>query len=82
MRIPIIEKRKVIAIKRRDGRLRYLLTLPKEYAASLRAEGVETVYVICNRALVALPANTATEEDLIAFLKVHPELEKLLTKNS
>ena len=78
--VPRIEVRKLTTLRRPDGFTQYLLTLPKEYGEALRTEGVKSFYIIYNQALAAFPSNTATIEDLLAFLKAHPELEKLFAK--
>ena len=58
----------------------YVLTIPKKYAETLEAKGVSSFYVVYNDVLVAFPKGLASETDLVTFLKLHPELEKLLTK--
>ena len=79
--IPKIERRKIIETKP-GGWTQYFLTLPKAYAKALKAQGEDSLIVVYNRALMAFPANTVTENELLTFLKLHPELLKLIVKEA
>lgn len=80
MGLPKIEERKLTKIRRPDGFIQYIITLPKEYGEALNARGVTSLYIVFNSVLAVFPADSVTEEDLMAFLKARPELEKLLAK--
>ncbi|MEM1589902.1 MAG: hypothetical protein QW175_05745 [Candidatus Bathyarchaeia archaeon] len=80
-RIPKIEKRKIIETKP-SGWTQYFLTLPKAYAKALKAKGERDLLVVYDGVLIAFPANTVTENELLTFLKLHPELLKLIIKEA
>jgi len=66
---------------RGGGYTQYLLTLPKEFVDKLKAEGVSSLYIVYgDGSLMAFPAGKVTEREVIAFLEVHPEIERLITK--
>lgn len=75
----MIEKRKIYEAKK-GGYTQYILTLPKAFAEAIKTMGVDNLIVIYNGALMAFPENKATANELVAFLRLHPEIEKLLTK--
>lgn len=84
MSVPKVTVRKVHENKhgRGGGYTQYLLTLPKEFANKLKAKGITSLYIVYDYALMAFPYGLVTEQEVIAFLKAHPELEKLLTKEA
>jgi len=75
--IPIIEKRKIYEAKK-HGYSQFVLTLPKAFAETLKADGEDSLVLVYNGALLALPANSITKDELLEFLKLHLELERLL----
>ena len=79
--IPKIEKRRIIETKP-GGYTQYFLTLPKAFAKVLKNTGEENLYIIYDGALMAFPASLVTEQKLLTFLKLHPEIEKLLSKEA
>jgi hypothetical protein len=81
--LPKIELRKISENKHGngDGYAQYVLTLPKEFAKRLKAKGIHNLYIIYDNALMAFPAGQITEQEIIAFLKAHPEIEKLLSRH-
>ncbi|RLI45341.1 hypothetical protein DRO69_05520 [Candidatus Bathyarchaeota archaeon] len=81
MNLPKIEIRKITETKP-GGYAQYTLTLPKEYAKRLKAKGITSLYIVYNGALMAFPASQVTEQELMAFLKAHPEIERLLSKEA
>jgi len=79
--LPKIEIRKITETKP-DGYAQYTLTLPKEFAKRLKAKGITSLYVVYDEVLMAFPSGQVTEQDVIAFLKAHPEIERLLSKEA
>jgi hypothetical protein len=76
--IPKIVERKITKMQKPGGLVQYLITLPKEYAESLDAQGIDSLLIAYNRGLGAFPKIPGfTEEALLTFLKEHPELVKL-----
>jgi len=66
---------------RGGGYTQYLLTLPKEFVEKLKAEGVNSLYIVYgDGSLMAFPAGKVTEREVIAFLEVRPEIGRLITK--
>ncbi len=83
MSIPKIVEHKIITMRKRDGSTQYTLTLPKEYAETLTKEGINTLYIVFNKGLGALPKIPGfTEKALTTFMQEHPELQKLFTKTA
>jgi hypothetical protein len=81
MSIPKIVEHKIIQMRKRDGSTQYTLTLPKEFAESLRKEGIDSLYIIFNKGLGAFPKMPGfTEKALTTFMQEHSELQKLFTK--
>jgi allophanate hydrolase subunit 1 len=81
-RILKIEERRIIATKKPSGYIQYFLTIPKDYAEKLKAQGIASLYIAYNNVLIAFPANSVSERDLLIFLQAHSELEKLLRKQT
>jgi ATP:corrinoid adenosyltransferase len=79
--LPKIEIRKITETKP-DGYAQYTLTLPKDFAKSLKAKGITSLYIIYDEILMAFPFGLVTEQEILTFLKAHPEIEKLLTKEA
>jgi len=79
-----IEVRKIHENKHGRGGCytQYLLTLPKDFVKRLKAKGVTNLYLVYNEALMAFPAGQVSEQEIIAFLKARPEIEKLLSKEA
>ena len=83
MTIPKIVEHKIIQMRKRDGTTQYTLTLPKEYAQSLRKEGIDTLYLIFDKGLGAFPKIPGfTEKALTTFMQEHQALQKLFTKTT
>ena len=83
MTIPKIVEHKIIQMRKRDGTTQYTLTLPKEYAESLRKEGIDTLYLIFDKGLGAFPKIPGfTEKALPTFMQDHQALQKLFTKTT
>jgi hypothetical protein len=83
MTIPKIVEHKIITLRKRDGSTQYTLTLPKEYAESLRKEGIDSLYLIFDRGLGAFPKMPGfTEKALTTFMQEHQALQKLFTKTA
>ncbi len=83
MSIPKIVEHKIITLRKRDGSTQYTLTLPKEYAESLRKEGIDSLYLIFDRGLGAFPKIPGfTEKALTTFMQEHQSLQKLFTKTT
>ena len=78
--IPRIVERSIIRLKTPGGLMRYMLTIPKEYAERLDAEGVRKLLIVYNHGLGAFPSEGAeSEAAILAFLKAHPDLKRALT---
>jgi len=78
--IPRIVERSIIRLRKPSGIIQYMLTLPKEYAERLDAEGVKALLIVYNHGLAAFPSTGAeSEAAILAFLEAHPELKKALT---
>ncbi len=81
MSIPKIVEHKIIKLRKPDGSTQYLLTLPKEYAASLAKEGVDSLFIVFNRGLGAFPKIPGfTEKALTTFMQEHSELRRLFSE--
>ena len=83
MAVPKITIRKVHENKHGHGGgyTQYLITLPKDFVKGLKTEGVDSLYIVYgDSVLMAFPAGKVTEREVIAFLEVHPEIERLITK--
>ena len=81
--IPRIVERSMIRLQKSSGITQYVLTLPKEYAERLDAEGVRKLLVVYNHGLAIFPGEGAvTEAAILAFLKAHPDLKRALTSEA
>ncbi len=78
MSIPKIVEHKIITLRKRDGSTQYTLTLPKEYAETLKKEGVDSLFIIYDRGLGAFPKIPGfTEKALTTFMQEHIALQEL-----
>ncbi|MCW4009949.1 MAG: hypothetical protein NWF05_04945 [Candidatus Bathyarchaeota archaeon] len=78
MGIPKIVEHKIITMRKRDGSTQYTLTLPKEFAETLRKEGIDSLYIVFDRGLGAFPKIPGfTEKALTKFMQEHEEIQKL-----
>lgn len=79
--IPKIREHKIVEMRKPDGSTQYVITLPKEYAKQLKAQGVDSLFLIYNYGLGAFPKNgKLTEQALLTFLKKHSELQQLFNQ--
>jgi hypothetical protein len=83
MSIPKIVEHKIITLRKRDGATQYTLTLPKEYAETLRKEGVNSLFIVFNRGLGAFPKIPGfTEKALTTFMQEHSALQELFVRTT
>jgi len=76
--IPKIVERKIMSHNLPNGGYQYTLTIPKEYADSLRESGIDSLIVSFNSGLCCFPkAHKDTEKAIMKFLKVHKAFAKL-----
>lgn len=62
-----------------SGLIQYTITLPKEYAEKLEAEGISKLLVVYNHGLGAFPSQGAkSEAGILAFLNAHPDLKRMI----
>jgi hypothetical protein len=81
MSIPKIVERKIVVLEKPGGTKQYVITLPREYGASLEADGVRSLFIVFNRGLGAFPKIEGfTEEALMTFLSKHSELTRLFSE--
>lgn len=80
--IPKIVKRKILISRKPSGLIQYTITIPKEYAEKLTNQGKDSLIVVFNHGLLALPVeNELTESAIMAFLKTHTELGNLFNSH-
>jgi hypothetical protein len=83
MSIPKIVEHKIVEMHKPDGSTQYIITLPKQYAQTLKAKGVDSLFIIFNYGLGAFPKhNQLTEKALLTFLQKHPELQRLFSETA
>jgi hypothetical protein len=81
MSIPKIVERKIVEMRKPDGSTQYIITLPKEYGETLKAEGIDSLFIVFNYGLGAFPKHAhLTEQALLTFLQKHPELQRLFSE--
>jgi hypothetical protein len=78
--IPKIYRRKVIELRKPNGSIQYLLTLPKEYAEKLKNRSIHELLVIFNYGLGAFPKDNMTERALLAFMMKHSDIQELFAR--
>jgi len=76
--IPRITERKIIVLKKPNGSKQYLVTIPKQYAAELERNSVDTLLIIYNDGLGCFPVSGPhTEKAVLTFLNKHKDLRRL-----
>ena len=81
MHIPKVEERSIISASK-NGYMQYSLTLPKKFADTLRANGITSLHVMYGENVLIAFSSTIKEDELMALLKLHTNLEKLLAKEA
>lgn len=83
MAIPKIVEHRIVEMRKPDGTTQYIITLPKEYAQTLKAKGIDSLFLVFNYGLGAFPKHgKLTEQALLTFLQKHPELARLFGETS
>lgn len=81
MSIPKIVEHSIVVMKKPGGLKQYIITLPKEYAASLDKKGIRKLLIVYNHGLAAFPnMGEETEAMILEYLKAHPDLMKTFVK--
>jgi len=71
-----IHERKITKLKKPDGGVQYLVTIPKPYSESLRRRGITSLLAIFNCGCGMFPKEEKAEEALTYFLKMHDDLRR------
>ncbi|MGB9779111.1 MAG: hypothetical protein ACPLW8_06855 [Candidatus Bathyarchaeales archaeon] len=83
MSAPKIVEHKIVGMRKPNGSTQYIITLPKEYAETLKKKGIDSLFLIFNYSLCAFPKHgQLNEQVLITFLQKDSELQELFTETA